>query len=133
MQETVRQEDVPPDLVEGFLIEAGESLALVETSLAEFELDQSKKQLLKDARRGVHTIKGAGGMVGQWTLAKLAKRVEDLLDEVYDGDREWSADLRDLVDASRAALSDLASVRRQARGPRRSARGASLRLRSVGI
>jgi chemosensory pili system protein ChpA (sensor histidine kinase/response regulator) len=107
MVETVRAEDVPPELIEGFLIEAAENLALVETSLAEFELDQSKKQLLKDARRGVHTIKGAGGMVGQWTLAKLAKRVEDLLDEVYDGERKWSEDLRDLVEASRGALSDV--------------------------
>ena len=110
MQETVRREDVPPELVEGFLIEAGENLALVESSLREYEEDRGKKHLLKDARRGVHTIKGAGGMVGLWGMAKLAKRVEDLLDEVYDGDREWSRDLSDLVDASRGALSDLVSA-----------------------
>ena len=48
------------------------------TSLREFEQDQSKKQLLKNARRGVHTIKGAGAILGLWALAKLAKRVVKL-------------------------------------------------------
>ena len=107
MQETVRVEDIPPELVEGFLIEAAESLVLVATSLREFEQHQSKKQTLKDARRGVHTIKGAGGMVGLWALAKLAKRVEDVLDEVYDGDRDWSHGIRTLIFDSYHALNDL--------------------------
>ena len=107
MQETVRVQDMPPELVEGFLIEAAENLVLVDTSLREFEQDQSKKQLLKDARRGVHTIKGAGGMVGLWALAKLAKRVEDTLDEVFEGEREWSAEIRALILDSYCALNDL--------------------------
>ena len=87
----------PRELIDGFLIEAAENLALVDVSLREFEQDNAKKQLLKDARRGVHTIKGAGGMVGLWALAKLAKRVEDTLDEVFDGEREWSAGVRQLI------------------------------------
>lgn len=110
MDETVRVEDMPPELVEGFLIEAAESLDLVQSSLREFEQDQSKKQLLKDARRGVHTIKGAGGMVGLWALAKLAKRVEDKLDEVFDGEREWSQELREMVLDSHQALADLVAA-----------------------
>ena len=109
MEETVRVEDMPPELIEGFLMEAAENLAMVDASLREFEQDHSKKQLLKDARRGVHTIKGAGGMVGLWAMAKLAKRVEDALDEVYDGDREWSSELRDLIFDSYEVLNDLAA------------------------
>ena len=110
MQETVRVEDMPPELVEGFLIEAAENLVLVDTSLREFEQDQSKKQLLKDARRGVHTIKGAGGMVGLWALAKLAKRVEDTLDEVFDGEREWSDEIRSLIFESYQTMTELVAA-----------------------
>ena len=110
MQETVRVEDMPPELVEGFLLEAAENLVLVDTSLREFEQDHAKRQLLKDARRGVHTIKGAGGMVGLWALAKLAKRVEDTLDEVFDGEREWSTEIRELIFKSYGTLNDLVAA-----------------------
>lgn len=78
-------EDIPPDLLEGLLQEADEHLQVIGRKLSELEREGARKTSLQEIRRSVHTIKGAAGMVGLGPLSRIAHRMEDLLDSLYDG------------------------------------------------
>lgn len=104
---SIRVEDVPAELVDGFLLEAAENLDMARESLDRFDEDRTERKHLKEARRGVHTIKGASGMVGLWDMHRLAKRLEDLLDELFEEEREWSEEIGRLIRDSHEFLYDL--------------------------
>ncbi|MBM3760315.1 MAG: response regulator [Acidobacteria bacterium] len=74
-----------PEMLEGFLLEAEEALGEVSLALGEYAANNKDHSALLRARRGVHTIKGAGAMVGLPRLSGVAHRMEDLLDAVDEG------------------------------------------------
>lgn len=62
---------------------------------------------LKDIRRGFHTLKGSGRMVGAKYTAELAWSIENMLNRVLDNSVAISADMRQLITDVLAAYPDM--------------------------
>jgi chemosensory pili system protein ChpA (sensor histidine kinase/response regulator) len=101
-------EVVPPELVEVFALEAEDHLRNISTLLPALKQQPDKKELLQDIRRSAHTLKGAAATVGLRKLTRLAHRMEDLLDRMYEGGAAATAETIDLLFASTDSLEDLA-------------------------
>lgn len=99
--------EVDESIIEGFLIEAGEALQLVSGHLRILLADPDNKAVLLDVRRAVHTIKGAGGMVGLHALSSVAHRMEDLLDGLYEGSMSLEPAIGDLLHFTSDLMLDL--------------------------
>ena len=95
------------EILEIFIEEADEVLAALGEQLAAWSASVDAEQPLMDARRGFHTIKGSGRMVGALALAEFACAFEDLLNRVIEGAVEPVAELLDLVSHSVAAMTQL--------------------------
>jgi chemosensory pili system protein ChpA (sensor histidine kinase/response regulator) len=100
-------EEISPELLEVFTIEAEDHLRFISTQLGILEKEPENKEKLQDIRRTVHTLKGAAGAVGLGVVARLAHRMEDLLDQVYEGDLAVDGNILELLYASTDALEDL--------------------------
>ena len=57
-------------------------------------------------RRSVHTFKGAAGVVGFRTASQLAHHMEDVLDEIYEGNHPLTPQVQDLLLATFDALDE---------------------------
>ncbi|MBM3810373.1 MAG: response regulator [Acidimicrobiia bacterium] len=106
-------DDLAGELVDGFLVEADEHLHLISPWLRELEQNPGKKPLVQDIRRSVHTIKGAAAMVGLPAISKLAHRMEDLLDHLYEDTIAYNADCQRLLYGASDLLAELVSARGQ--------------------
>ncbi len=82
-----------PEMVSEFLIEAQEALELVAGKLRHV----GNKAELLEIRRAVHTLKGAGAMVGLNVLSSMAHRMEDALEMLYEGGVEVDGALASLL------------------------------------
>ena len=82
-----------PEILSGFLIEAEEALEVVAGKLSLI----ADKAALLEIRRAVHTLKGAGAMVGLSALSSVAHRMEDALDALYEGEVMLDARLASLL------------------------------------
>jgi chemosensory pili system protein ChpA (sensor histidine kinase/response regulator) len=98
--------DMSAELLDGFLLEAEEYLDTIGRLLPEVSDQPEHKELLQQVRRSVHTLKGAAGVVGLRTVSRLAHRLEDLLDELYDGRVLLTPQAKDLMVATFDALDD---------------------------
>jgi chemosensory pili system protein ChpA (sensor histidine kinase/response regulator) len=107
MVEVVPYEEVSPELIEAFSLEAEDHLRNISTLLSSLDKQPEHKEGLQDVRRSVHTLKGAAGAVGLRAIAQLAHRMEDLLDLLYAGSLVVDSDIMDLLFASADALEDL--------------------------
>ena len=102
--------DVDESIIEGFLIEAGEALELVSGHLRLLLAEPENKAVLLEVRRAVHTIKGAGGMVGLHALSSVAHRMEDLLDGLYEGSIGMQPSIGDLLHSTSDLMLDLVAA-----------------------
>lgn len=103
-----RFDRIPADLLSGFLEEADEHLQITGIQFRELSTRASDRgPVLREIRRSIHTIKGAAAMVGLETFSRLAHRMEDLLDLLYEGRLEYSPDRHELLVATYDTLSDL--------------------------
>jgi chemosensory pili system protein ChpA (sensor histidine kinase/response regulator) len=101
-------DNIPSDLLSAFLQEADECLQLAGRQMRDLEQHTGdRKPMLREFRRGIHTIKGAAGMLGLETLASLAHRMEDLLDLLFEGRLEYSPDRHQLLAFTYDTLCDL--------------------------
>ncbi len=103
--ETQRLLDVPVDsqddaLLEIFIEEAGEVVGNIEASMAEYAHAPARNDLLRDVRRGFHTLKGSGRMVGLHTLGEAAWNVERVLNPVLEEGRSLSGSETELVNVA---------------------------------
>jgi chemosensory pili system protein ChpA (sensor histidine kinase/response regulator) len=103
--------DLASDLIPGFVLEAEEHLQLIGARLAEVDRSADRQATLREVRRSVHTIKGAAAMVGLSPIRQLAHRMEDLLDQLWDGPLEFTPDCGRLLGATYDALGDLVQAR----------------------
>jgi chemosensory pili system protein ChpA (sensor histidine kinase/response regulator) len=106
-EELRSQEDVAPELVEAFYLEAEDHLRNISTRLAALDKDPDQSELLQDVRRSVHTLKGAAAMVGFPRVTQLAHRMEDLLDALYEDGLTFDREVMSLLFRSADALDDL--------------------------
>jgi chemosensory pili system protein ChpA (sensor histidine kinase/response regulator) len=106
--EVAHYEEISAELIEAFSLEAEDHLRDISLRLSALDKQPEHKGLLQDIRRSVHTLKGAAGAVGLRAIAQLSHRMEDLLDQLYDGNLAVDSDAMDLLFASTDALEDLA-------------------------
>lgn len=76
------------DLINEFVTETLESLAVLDRELVRFEQTPSDKEILSNIFRMMHTIKGTCGFLGLPRLEKVAHAGEDVLGRFRDGDLE---------------------------------------------
>lgn len=75
-------EEIDPEMLEVFSLEAEEHLQNIAANLQIIEQNPHHAEALQTIRRSAHTLKGAAGVVGFRTTARLAHRMEDLLDRL---------------------------------------------------
>jgi chemosensory pili system protein ChpA (sensor histidine kinase/response regulator) len=101
------QDEIAPELLEVFSIEAEDHLRIISSLLPALRVDPNNKQALQGIRRSAHTLKGSAAMVGFGSVTQLSHRMEDLLEVLYDGAMASTPEIVDLLFASADTLEDL--------------------------
>ncbi len=96
-QMPVDADDADPDIKEIFIEEAYEVLEEIEPLYKHWQIDDADIAILTDVRRGFHTLKGSGRMVGAHYSAELAWAIESMLNRILDKSLTPSADMKQLV------------------------------------
>ncbi len=99
-------QEVDAEIRDIFIEEAREILAFL-SGLETQGTAGAPPAALGDIRRGFHTLKGSGRMVGATELAALCWAVEQLLNRVLEGDLGWSDAAGTLIADARARLPEL--------------------------
>ena len=84
---------IDASLLQEFVTEADEHLEEMETFLLQLESDPTRKELLNDIFRCIHTVKGASEFVGLERISGFSHKLENLLDDL----REEKTDLNDQI------------------------------------
>ena len=85
------------ELLQDFLVEAGELLEQLSEQLVELEHDGQDAELLNAIFRAFHTIKGGAGFLEIKTLVDVCHRAEDVFDALRQGRRSVDANLMDVI------------------------------------
>jgi two-component system chemotaxis sensor kinase CheA len=89
--------DVNDEILQDFLVEAGEILELLSEQLVDLEQQPDDFDLLNAVFRGFHTIKGGAGFLAIEPLVEVCHRAEDVFNILRQGQRSVSPDLMDSV------------------------------------
>jgi two-component system chemotaxis sensor kinase CheA len=95
------------ELLQDFLLEAGELLSQVDNKLVELEKRPEDRELLNDIFRGFHTVKGGAGFLNVENLVNLCHRTENLFDKLRNGELHLSAELMDIIMAATATVREM--------------------------
>lgn len=95
------------ELLQDFLLEAGELLAQVDNKLVELEKRPDDKNLLNDIFRGFHTVKGGAGFLNVDNLVSLCHRTENLFDKLRNGELSLSPELMDVILSATATVREM--------------------------
>ena len=108
VEQVADEDQLPSAIDEGmqdvFLEEFDAVLAQLRKGLATWAQDASQIKSLEEIRRGFHTLKGSGRMVGAKELGEFAWRVENLLNRLLDRKVEQSATVTEFVGLAVSAL-----------------------------
>ena len=96
--------EIDEETLEIFRGEASELLENISENLNALATQPNDLDSLWNIRRCAHTFKGAAGIVGLDDASALAHRVEDLLDQLAENQREADASIIDLLTASTGQL-----------------------------
>ena len=89
--------DADPDIKEIFIEEANEVLAEIVPLYENWRLSPNDLSELTEIRRGFHTLKGSGRMVGANYTAELAWAIENMLNRILDNSIAVSEDMSQLI------------------------------------
>ncbi|CAM3846423.1 Chemotaxis protein CheA [Vibrio aerogenes CECT 7868] len=89
--------DLDEDILQDFLVEAGEILELLSEQLVELENNPEDNDLLNAIFRGFHTVKGGAGFLSLTELVETCHGAENVFDILRNGQRSVSADLMDTM------------------------------------
>lgn len=101
------QSMIPAELLETFALEAEDHMQNISRAMGEFEKTPENKELMEDIRRSVHTIKGSAGVVGLRALSRIAHRMEDMLDLLYEDEMDLDQEKMNLLFASADTIEDM--------------------------
>ncbi|NII09174.1 chemotaxis protein CheA [Oleiagrimonas sp. C23AA] len=73
------------DLLDAFLVEAGELLDGLSEQLIELESNPTESELLNAVFRAFHTVKGGAGFLGATQMVGMCHHAEDLLNDARNG------------------------------------------------
>ena len=99
--------ELDEDILQDFLVEAGEILELLSEQLVELENNPEDKELLNAIFRGFHTVKGGAGFLSLTELVDTCHGAENVFDILRNGQRDVSSSLMDTM------LTALDTVNRQ--------------------
>lgn len=85
------------DILQDFLVEAGEIVDALSEQLVELERRSDDVDLLNAVFRGFHTVKGGAGFLGLTPLVEVCHRAEDVFNVLRQGKRKVDASLMDSV------------------------------------
>jgi two-component system chemotaxis sensor kinase CheA len=83
--------------LDAFIRESEEEITKLNNSLLELESDPENREAMDQIFRTAHTLKGNFGAMGFEDASNLAHAMEDLLDEMRDGNMEVTPDVMDLI------------------------------------
>ncbi|UUM29798.1 chemotaxis protein CheA [Vibrio japonicus] len=89
--------DLDEDILQDFLVEAGEILELLSEQLVELENNPDDKDLLNAIFRGFHTVKGGAGFLSLTELVDTCHGAENVFDTLRNGQRQVNASLMDTM------------------------------------
>ncbi|QUN06873.1 chemotaxis protein CheA [Shewanella yunxiaonensis] len=89
--------DVDEEILQDFLIEAGEILELLQEQLVQLENNPDDTDLLNAIFRGFHTVKGGAGFLGLAPMVDVCHEAENTFDLLRTGKRSVSAELMDII------------------------------------
>jgi two-component system chemotaxis sensor kinase CheA len=85
------------EILQDFLVEAGEILELLSEQLVELEQRPDDKNLLNAIFRGFHTVKGGAGFLQLDNMVECCHVTENLFDILRNGQRQVTSELMDVV------------------------------------
>ncbi len=89
--------DADDEILQDFLIEAGEILEQLGEQLVDLEQSPNDKDLLNAVFRGFHTIKGGAGFLNLDAMVTVCHRAEDVFNLLRNGERHVDPQLMDVV------------------------------------
>ncbi|BDY04047.1 chemotaxis protein CheA [Ferrimonas sp. YFM] len=89
--------DIDDEILQDFLVEAGEILELLQEQLVELENNPTDADLLNAIFRGFHTVKGGAGFLSLTHLVDACHGAENLFDMLRNGQLDMSSDLMDVI------------------------------------
>jgi two-component system chemotaxis sensor kinase CheA len=89
--------DLDDEILQDFLVEAGEILELLGEQLVELEQSPEDLDLLNAIFRGFHTIKGGAGFLALDPMVSVCHQAEDVFNVLRQGERIVSAELMDVI------------------------------------
>ncbi|MFP5344894.1 MAG: Hpt domain-containing protein [Gammaproteobacteria bacterium] len=85
------------EILQDFLVEAGEILDKLGEQLVELEARPGDSDLLNAVFRGFHTVKGGAGFLNITPLVAVCHRAEDVFNVLRQGARKVDAELMDVM------------------------------------
>ncbi|MDO9597708.1 MAG: chemotaxis protein CheA [Azoarcus sp.] len=85
------------ELLQDFLIEAGDLLSGVDNKLVDLERFPDDRNLLNEIFRGFHTIKGGAGFLNATELVTLCHLTENLFDKLRNGELAVTSEMMDVI------------------------------------
>lgn len=89
--------DVDQEILEDFLVEAGEILEQLSEQLVDLEQRPDDKDLLNAIFRGFHTVKGGAGFLQLDAMVECCHKAENLFDLLRNGELSVNPELMDVV------------------------------------
>jgi len=85
------------DLLQDFLVDAGEILEALTQQVVDLEKSPEDKEIINAVFRGFHTIKGGASFLSLEPLVALCHRTEDLFNVIRNGERSVTSEVMDVV------------------------------------
>ena len=95
------------EILQDFLVEAGEILELLSEQLVELENDIDNADLLNAIFRGFHTVKGGAGFLALNELVDVCHGAENIFDLLRNGQRTVNAELMDTILSALDTVNDM--------------------------
>ena len=89
--------DADDDILQDFLVEAGEILEQLNEQLVDLEQSPDDKDLLNAVFRGFHTVKGGAGFLSLDNLVAICHAAEDVFNLLRQGERHIDAAMMDTI------------------------------------
>jgi two-component system chemotaxis sensor kinase CheA len=95
------------EILQDFLVEAGEILELLSEQLVELENDVDNADLLNAIFRGFHTVKGGAGFLSLTELVDVCHGAENIFDLLRNGQRSVNPELMDTILSALDTVNDM--------------------------
>ncbi len=109
--------DLSDEILQDFLVEAGEILEQLSTQLVDLEQHPEDYELLNAVFRGFHTIKGGAGFLNLDALVDICHRSEDVFNILRQGQRPVDSQLMDVILKTLDVVNDMFELVRSGQEP----------------